>query len=196
MEQNFYCPKCGQKLEQGEYAYNENTGNVHIECCPSCGEEGSVVKLEDDDDNEPCDKLKFITDIVRDCGDVQLDGSCGNYYALTENGESVVALSFVKGGYKTTPIEKLKPKVIDAIYKDLYQDFGESDTEEEEEECLDKKGKPIKVNSKVVWYDPDKSARDLKRIWNVWQISGDIVHIADDNGGEAEVFPNELKVVG
>ena len=140
------------------------------------------------------DKLQFIIDIVRDCGDVQLDDSCGKYYALTDNGQSIMALSFVgRGGYNATPIEKLKPQVIDAIYNDLYQDFGEPDSEEE---CLDKNGKPIKVDSKVIWYDPERSARDLKRVWTVWQISGDIVYITDDNGGEAEVFPNELKVVG
>lgn len=35
---------------------------------------------------------------------------------------------------------------------------------------------------------------DLKRIWTVYDMGGDIVYIADDYG-EAEVFPQELKVM-
>ena len=43
MSKNVYCPNCGHKLEQGEYAYNCDTANNHVEHCPECGEEGGVV---------------------------------------------------------------------------------------------------------------------------------------------------------
>lgn len=71
---------------------------------------------------------------------------------------------------------------------------------EEDFDYTDRRGKPIKVGSKVVWYDPEKSARNLKNVWTVWEMVGDIVYISidDENGhlAEAEVFPEELKVVG
>jgi len=41
------------------------------------------------------DKLQFIIDIVKDLGDVHLSSKCGKYYALVDNGDSVVALKFV-----------------------------------------------------------------------------------------------------
>ena len=66
--------------------------------------------------------------------------------------------------------------------------------DEEEDIFVDKNGNRIKVGSKVIWYDPELSARDLERVWRVYDIGGDIVYIAD-NYGEAEVFPHELKVV-
>ena len=55
-------------------------------------------------------------------------------------------------------------------------------------------GRTIKINDKVIWDDPEASARDLDRVWNVYDIAGEIVCIADDYG-EAEVFPEELEVV-
>lgn len=58
----------------------------------------------------------------------------------------------------------------------------------------DKNGKQIKIGSKVVWYDPEVSARDLKRIWVVYDIDDEIVYIGDDYS-EAEVFAEELEVV-
>jgi len=76
---------------------------------------------------------------------------------------------------------------------DDYDNYDEF--EEEEEEFIDRKGNPIQKGSKDIWYDPERSARDLKRVWTVYDMGGDIVYIADDYG-EAEVFPQELKVVG
>lgn len=71
------------------------------------------------------DKLQFITDIVKDLGQVQLSNKCGKYYALVDNGDYVVALKFVgANGYETVALEKLKPQIIDVIYNDLYEDFG------------------------------------------------------------------------
>lgn len=69
-----------------------------------------------------------------------------------------------------------------------YDDF-------EDEEYVDKKGHPIKVGSQVIWYDPEKSARDVKRVWTVDDMRGDIVYISD-KFSEAEVYPQELVVVG
>jgi hypothetical protein len=72
------------------------------------------------------DKLQFIIDTVKDLGQVQLSDKCGKYYALVDNGDSVVALKFVgANGYGTVALEKLKPQVLDAIYNDLYEDFGD-----------------------------------------------------------------------
>ena len=58
----------------------------------------------------------------------------------------------------------------------------------------DRKGKTIKVGNKVKWYDPDVSARDLSRIWEVWDVDDEMVCIADDYS-EAEVLPSEVVVV-
>jgi len=70
-------------------------------------------------------KLSFINEVVRDCGSVQLSAACGKYYALTDNGKTIVALSFEgRNGYGTASLCKLPQKVIDAIYHDLYQDFA------------------------------------------------------------------------
>lgn len=86
----------------------------------------SVNKILNESFNPNNEKLKFIIDIVRDLGQVQLSGKCGKYYALVDNGDSIVALYFVgKNGYDAIKIEKLKPHIIDAIYDDLYQDFGD-----------------------------------------------------------------------
>lgn len=73
-------------------------------------------------------------------------------------------------------------------------------TGDEEEEYVDRNGRQIVVGSKVIWYDPEEEARDLKNVWTVWKMTGDIVYInIEQNGqyvGEAEVFPQELEVVG
>ena len=72
------------------------------------------------------DKLQFIVDIVKDLGQVQLSNKCGKYYALVDNGDSVVALKFVgANGYGAVDLAKLKPQIIDVIYNDLYEDFGD-----------------------------------------------------------------------
>ena len=64
----------------------------------------------------------------------------------------------------------------------------------------DKFGKEIKVGSKVIWFDPEKAAQDLERVYEVFDIedTGEDDSIVDiyDNYSEAQVFPNELKVVG
>lgn len=75
-----------------------------------------------------------------------------------------------------------------------FDDYDEYDVFEDEE-YVDKKGHPIRIGSQVIWYDPEKSARDLKRVWTVDDMRGDIVYISDEFS-EAEVYPQELVVVG
>lgn len=58
----------------------------------------------------------------------------------------------------------------------------------------DRNGKEITNGSKAIWYDPDPAARDLSRVWEVYEVTEEIVHIADEYG-EAEVLPSELEVV-
>ena len=71
------------------------------------------------------EKVEFITNIVKELGDILLTSKCGKYYAVVKSGESVVALKFVgMSGYSSSSIGKLKPKTIDLIYEDLYEDFG------------------------------------------------------------------------
>lgn len=81
--------------------------------------------------------------------------------------------------------------------KRMIREFDDYDNydEFEDEEFIDKKGHPIRIGSQVIWYDPEKSARDLKRVWTVDDMEGDIVYISDEFS-EAEVYPQELVVVG
>ncbi len=58
----------------------------------------------------------------------------------------------------------------------------------------DRNGNEIEVGSKVVWFDPDESARNTERVWKVYEVNEEMVCIADDFS-EAEVLPNELEVI-
>ena len=59
----------------------------------------------------------------------------------------------------------------------------------------DRKGKPLKKGQKVKWYDPDRSARDLKRIYTVDKVHNEDVVFISDDFSEAEVMPQELQIV-
>ena len=59
---------------------------------------------------------------------------------------------------------------------------------------LDMKGRFLHGGDKVIWYDPDVKHRDLQRVWTVDSISEELITIFDEFS-EAEVFPNELKIV-
>ena len=40
----YYCPACGAELEQGQYEYNYDSGELHVVDCPDCnGSVGMVV---------------------------------------------------------------------------------------------------------------------------------------------------------
>jgi hypothetical protein len=58
----------------------------------------------------------------------------------------------------------------------------------------DRKGKQISVGAHVIWYDPQEEFRDLTRVWQVDDVSEEIIYISDDYS-EAEVLPSELEVV-
>lgn len=69
-------------------------------------------------------KIGFIKKIVAELGEIQLGNKCGKYYALVDNGNDVIAISFAgKYGYNTTKIEEVSPKAINDIYEDIKKDF-------------------------------------------------------------------------
>lgn len=49
MENNYYCPECGHKFEQGEWNYNYDYAVLDFEC-PCCGWSGTEygVKTEEE----------------------------------------------------------------------------------------------------------------------------------------------------
>lgn len=59
---------------------------------------------------------------------------------------------------------------------------------------LDIHGEELKIGDKVVWYDPDEEFRDLTRIYEIFDIQGDIISISDEYG-ESEVYASELEKV-
>lgn len=54
--------------------------------------------------------------------------------------------------------------------------------------------KVIEEGSLVRWHDPEIECQDLTIIWEVARINGDVVLITNE-GGEAEVFADELELV-
>ena len=34
----YYCPMCGTELEQGQYDFDPNTGDLHVTNCPNCSD--------------------------------------------------------------------------------------------------------------------------------------------------------------
>ena len=58
----------------------------------------------------------------------------------------------------------------------------------------DKRGNEICVGDKVIWYDPEEDARDTSIEWEVFSVNPEMVRISCDYG-EAEVLPEELKVI-
>ena len=59
-------------------------------------------------------------------------------------------------------------------------------------------GDELEIGDKVLWADPDDDARDLNRVWEVYDIqSEELVKITtgeptDEGYSEAEVNPSEL----
>ena len=58
----------------------------------------------------------------------------------------------------------------------------------------DRNGKNLKAGDLVIWHDPDKTARDLTRIWTINEIKGEIITIYDVYS-EAEVNKEELEKI-
>lgn len=92
--------------------------------------------------------------------------------------------------------EALYDKPTEKAEEPLKRGLQESafDDDLEDEEYIDRKGRPIRVGSQVIWYDPEGSARYLKRVWTVVDLRGEIVYISDEIS-VAEVYPHELRVV-
>lgn len=59
---------------------------------------------------------------------------------------------------------------------------------------LDIHGEELKIGDKVLWYDPDEEYRDLTRVYEIFDIQGDIISISDEYG-ESEVYASELEKV-
>ena len=59
---------------------------------------------------------------------------------------------------------------------------------------LDIHGEELRIGDKVVWHDPDEEYRDLTRVYEIFDIQGDIISISDEYG-ESEVYANELEKV-
>jgi hypothetical protein len=65
---------------------------------------------------------------------------------------------------------------------------------EQENLKLDINGEELHIGDKVVWHDPDEEYRDLTRVYEIFDIQGDIISISDEYG-ESEVYSSELKKV-
>ena len=70
---------------------------------------------------------------------------------------------------------ELKRMIAESVKRVLRESAFDDDLEDEE--YVDRKGQPIRVGSQVIWYDPERSARDLKRVWTVDDLRGEIVYI-------------------
>ena len=65
---------------------------------------------------------------------------------------------------------------------------------EQENLKLDIHGDELHIGDKVLWHDPDEENRDLTRVYEIFDIQGDIISISDEYG-ESEVYANELEKV-
>lgn len=72
------------------------------------------------------EKIKFITELLKDIGETQLSSKCGKYHTIVQNDDDSVAVISFKGryGYEVTALEKLNEEVINIIYEDLREDFS------------------------------------------------------------------------
>ena len=80
--------------------------------------------------------------------------------------------------------------------KDLQQPAAKLAAQVEKEalglgDTISLNGEKLEVGMKVIWNDPDESARDLSRVWTIDNINGEVISISDDCS-EAEVTANEL----
>ena len=65
---------------------------------------------------------------------------------------------------------------------------------EQENLKLDIHGDELHIGDKVLWHDPYEEYRDLTRVYEIFDIQGDIISISDEYG-ESEVYANELEKV-
>lgn len=140
-------------------------------------------------------KYKYIGSIKRD-----------DLYNHTDEAllalEEIIDIARMHGKVDDTAKDK-QPSDYDADCCDEFNEYflGWCDNENNERVydlfkivVTDRNGKEINVGDSVRWYDPDESARDLSRVYEVWDVRGEIVMIGD-SFSEAEVFPHELEVI-
>lgn len=65
---------------------------------------------------------------------------------------------------------------------------------EQENLKLDINGKELHIGDEVLWYDPNEEYCDLTRVYEIFDIQGDIISISDEYG-ESEVYASELEKV-
>ncbi len=56
----------------------------------------------------------------------------------------------------------------------------------------DRLGNNLEIGDKVLWVDPEKDARDLNRVWRIFDVQSEELVCIEDEFSEAEVLPNEL----
>ena len=80
---------------------------------------------------------------------------------------------------------------------DMFIFYAEADdTDDDYEKPSDEDDIPLQVGDKVIWHDPNGETDD-SRVWEVYDIKGDVVCISTDEPfySEAEVWGNELSIV-
>ena len=58
----------------------------------------------------------------------------------------------------------------------------------------DMNGNRLRVGQMVLWFDPDVEARDLSRVYTIYEIREDFLLIGDEYS-EEEVLPSEVLIV-
>ena len=78
----------------------------------------------------------------------------------------------------------------------FYAEADDTDGDDDYDEPSDEDDIPLKVGDKVIWHDPSGETDD-SRVWEVYDIKGDVVCISTDEPfhSEAEVWGNELSIV-
>lgn len=78
----------------------------------------------------------------------------------------------------------------------FYAEADDTDGDDDYDEPSDEDGFPLQVGDKVIWHDPNGETDD-SRVWEVYDIKGDVVCISTDEPfhSEAEVWGNELSIV-
>lgn len=56
----------------------------------------------------------------------------------------------------------------------------------------DRLGKSLELGEPVIWADPDEEARDLNRVWTIFDVQSEELVRIHDISSEAEVNPKEL----
>ena len=59
-------------------------------------------------------------------------------------------------------------------------------------EVKDRLDNDLKLGDEVIWVDPEKEARDLNRVWTIFDVQSEELVRIHDIFSEAEVNPNEL----